>query len=135
MADMVVRHLVAFYRSADLEFSLTPVHVGIGKEAEASTMEDPEVDAAIAKVVPGSGGLWHTPWPHAPLTPCAAVSRPLGSFFFSSPFFEKINLGAYYVLDVYQESQPESLAAQALRTGMDPSLLDERSSGVVTASS
>jgi hypothetical protein len=49
---MVVWHLVACYWSADLAFSLAPVHAGAIKEAEVVSKEYPEVDTTVAKVIP-----------------------------------------------------------------------------------
>jgi hypothetical protein len=52
LVDVVVRHLVAIYRSVFPEFLLAPVHADTDEEVEATTKEDLEVDTVIANVVP-----------------------------------------------------------------------------------
>jgi hypothetical protein len=49
---VVVSHLVAYYQSTELQFSLALVITGASKEVEDAAKEDPEVNTAIAKDVP-----------------------------------------------------------------------------------
>jgi hypothetical protein len=49
---VVVRHLIACYRSIDLLFSLAPALIGSSTEVKATATEDAEIDIVIAKVIP-----------------------------------------------------------------------------------
>jgi hypothetical protein len=52
---VVVSHLVAYYQSTELQFSLALVITGASKEVEDAAKEDPEVNTAIARMSPGFG--------------------------------------------------------------------------------